>query len=160
MTTTKPARSLLSAILFTGLLAGLLDGLAAIIQYTINGGKEPARIFKYIASAVFGKEKAYNSGNSMVVWGVLFHLGIAMLFTAFFFLIYPKIRGLATNRVITAIVYGLFVWAIMNLLVVPMSQIHPAPFVLKKAAIAAGILIVCIGIPVSFMANKYYLYRK
>ncbi|HUR67511.1 MAG TPA: hypothetical protein VMZ03_14255 [Chitinophagaceae bacterium] len=159
MRTTQPGRSLLSAILFTGLLAGLMDGLAAIIQYTINGGKNPANIFKYIATAVFGKD-AFTKGNSMVVWGVVFHLGIAMLFTAFFFLIYPKIKGFASNKILTAIVFGLFAWAVMNLLVVPLSKIHQAPFVLKKAAIAASILIVCIGFPVSFMANKYYLYRK
>jgi uncharacterized membrane protein YagU involved in acid resistance len=159
MTTTKTTSSLLSVILFTGLLAGLMDGLAAIIQYTLNGGKNPANIFKYIASGVFGKE-AFTKGTSMVVWGVFFHLLIAMLFTAFFFLIYPKIKWLGENKILAAILYGLFVWVVMNQLVVPMSQIKQPPFDLKNAAIAAGILIVCIGFPVSFMANKYYLYRK
>jgi uncharacterized membrane protein YagU involved in acid resistance len=159
MSTTRHTRSIFLAILFTGLLAGLLDGLAAIIQFTINGGKNPANIFKYIASGVFGKE-AYAKGNSMVAWGVFFHLLIAMLLTVFFFLIYPTVKWLGENKILAGILYGIFAWVVTTQLVIPLSQINPPPFQLKKAMIAVLILIFCIGLPISLMANKYYLYRK
>src|SRR5687768_11976817 len=135
MSTTNPKRPVLFAILFTGLLAGLLDGLAAIIQYTLNGGKNPASVFKYIASGIFGRE-AFSKGDSMVIWGVLFHLLIALLFTAFYFLIYPRIKWLGENKVLAGILYGIFVWAVMTQLVVPVSEIRQPAFDLKKAVIA------------------------
>jgi hypothetical protein len=44
----------------------------------------------------------------------------------------------------------------MNRVVVPQTKIVQAPFQLKNAAIAAGILIVAIGIPLSFISYWFY----
>lgn len=157
-TTHQRTGSLIRAILFTGLLVGLLDGLAAIIQYTINGGTKPASVFKYIASAVFGKE-AFSGGTATVIWGVLFHLLIALLFTAFFFLVLAKIKWVQENKLLAGVFYGVFVWLVMTRLVIPLSLLTQPQFDIKKALIAVAILIVCIGIPVSLLANKYYRSR-
>jgi len=151
----KDSRSLLFVILITGLLTGLLDGLAAILHFSVNGGKNPANIFKFIASGVFGKQ-AFSGGTIMVFWGALFHFLIALLFTAFFFLIFPKIKWLGQNKLLAGILYGIFVWVVMNCLVLPLSNTRPLPFDAGKALIAALILITCVGLPVSLMAHKYY----
>ncbi len=142
-------------ILLTGLLAGVLDGSAAIIHFLVKGGKDPSKIFKFIASGIFGG-KAFAGGNEMIVYGVLFHFMIALSFTAFYFLIYPKIKMLSANVFLSAILYGLFVWAVMNLVVLPLSNTPPLGFKIGNAAVAAGILILCIGVPVSLLAHKYY----
>ncbi|HRH60078.1 MAG TPA: hypothetical protein PL045_05880 [Chitinophagaceae bacterium] len=42
----------------------------------------------------------------------------------------------------------------MNLIVVPLSNSPKFPFDAARAAIAASILIVCIGIPLAFMAKS------
>ena len=153
--------SLVQWILLTGLLAGTLDGLAAVINFTINGGKDPVvLIFRYIAGAVFGA-KARTGGTPMVIWGIFFHYMIAMLFTIFFFLIYPKIRSFLPHPIITGLIYGALVWVIMNQVVVPLSNLPKKPvFHLKNAAIQMGILMLCIGLPISLMTKKYYLYKK
>ena len=148
-----------TAIIRAGLIAGTLDGTAAIIQYTINGGKQPANIFRYIASGLFGK-KALAGGWPMAGWGLLFHFLIAFAFTLFFFRIYPRVPWFAKNKLLTGLVYGVFVWAVMNLLVVPLSYISKFPAHIKPAAIAMMILVVCIGMPLSLLANKYYLYKN
>ena len=152
-------QNLAVAILLTGLAAGALDGLAAIIQYSINGGKKPEVIFKYIASAALGK-KAMTGGIPMILLGIFFHFLIAFLFTLFFYWIYPHIAFLRQQPLLSGIGYGLFAWAIMNFVVIPLSKLKQVPFDLSKAAIAAGILIICIGIPISLLANKHYLYKK
>jgi hypothetical protein len=145
------------AILVAGLLAGTLDILSAFTQYYIVTGKNPVKILNYIASAVFGKEEAYAGGTGMVLLGLLFHYLIAFAFTLFFFWLYPRWNAFAKNWVLTAIGYGLFVWAVMNLLVVPfLTRITVAPFNLSKAAVAALILICAIAIPVTLIARKYY----
>jgi hypothetical protein len=155
MPANQTQKSLLSAILIAGIIAGIADGLAAIINFYISTGRGPAIIFKFIASAVFGTS-AFSGGSAMIVWGVLFHLMIAMIFTALFFLLYPRVSLLRGNKFLVAIGYGLFVWAVMNLLVVPASAAPVQPLQLKNSIIQAIILICCIGLPASLLANKYY----
>jgi len=161
LTTSSPrtSKNIFTAILIAGLVAGTMDGLAAIINFLANGGKKPESIFKYISSGLVGK-KAYTGGNTMILLGVLLHYFIALSFTAFFFLLFPKIKWLQNNVVIGGLIYGLFVWVIMNRVVVPLSLIPPRPFVWKSAIINMLILMVCIGLPAALLAKKHYLYRK
>ncbi|MEO6219460.1 MAG: hypothetical protein ABIO81_03460 [Ginsengibacter sp.] len=63
----------------TGLLAGTLDAIAAMINYTINGGKLPSRIFQYIASGAVGTQ-AFKGGKGMIILGTIFHYIIALLY--------------------------------------------------------------------------------
>ena len=71
-------------ILATGLLAGTLDAIAAIIIHTINGGKLPSRIFQYIAGGAVGTQ-AFTGSTGMVILGIILHYTIAFAFTLFFF---------------------------------------------------------------------------
>lgn len=155
----KPS-NLLVTILWVGFLVGLLDISAAFIQVKIMfPDRNPLRVLQYIASAVFGKERAY-SEDTMYLFGALFHFIIAYGFTIAFFLVYPHLYFLSKSRLLTAIVYGIFIWVVMNLLIVPQTKIGRHPIVLKNAAIAAGILIVAIGIPLSYLAYRFYHLRK
>jgi hypothetical protein len=153
------------AVLTTGLIAGALDATAASIQYYINTQKEPARVFRYIASAVLGKETLTKDLYTMAAWGLLFHMIIAMTWTLLFFLFFRQIRSVLKNKFVAGIVYALFVWCIMNFLVVPLafgtdlgmqatSLFSQAR--LKNSLIAMGILIVAIGLPISLLADRYY----
>ena len=148
-------RSLVKAILFAGLIAGTLDAAAATIKYYIDTGNGPVRIFVFIASGVFGKD-AYASSKSIAIFGLIFHYLIAIIFSGFYFLIYPQIKFLHTNKLFSAFLYGIFVWLIMNLIVVPLSNTPALTFHITGALIAAFILIICIGIPVCFMAASFY----
>jgi len=149
------ARDLLLTILWTGLFVGYLDITAAIINFMFNSDKSPRLIFNYISSAAFGKERAY-SETSMVALGVLFHFIVAYSFTVFFFLIYPRLRFLTKNRLLTGILYGCFVWTVMNLFVVPNTYINKYPPVAAKTLIQVAILIIAIGIPLSYIAYWFY----
>jgi hypothetical protein len=148
-------KSLAHAILVTGLLAGTLDISAAIIQYLIKTRNNPVKIFNYIASGVFGKA-AYTDGRVMPVVGLLFHYCIAIIFTAFFFLIYPKIKFLSKNIVLSGLLYGIFTWLVMNFIVVPLSAISGFPSSVLQSVIGCLILMFAIGLPVAIMAYRYY----
>ena len=147
----------LKPVLITGLIAGTLDLAGACIASTIERGRFPKKILEFIAQGVFGK-KALTGGLSMQLYGLLFHFLIAMVFTFFYFLIYPKIKLLHKNILLSAFIYGLFVWAVMNLIVVPNSAMPKsnAPFNYEGAAKATLVLIICIGLPVAYFAKKYY----
>lgn len=148
--------SLLLKMIQAGLIVGTLDILSAFIYYFLKtGNKNVFVVLKSVASGAFGKE-ALSGGSKMMVAGLIFHYAIAFSFTVFFFWLFPKVKLASKNLLLTGIIYGLFVWTVMNMLVVPLSQIGPRPFNLSNAIINALILIVCIGIPLAFIASKFY----
>jgi len=141
-----------TTILLTGLLAGTLDITAAII---ILAKMRAAMVFKYIASGAFGKE-AYGAGPQMILFGAFFHYLIAMTITGIYFLVYPRLPFLKTNKLISAVWIGIWAWIFMNLVVVPLSQIGPIKLTPESIIKNIVILIVCIGLPVSFLISRYY----
>ena len=152
--------NLLLKLIQAGLLVGTLDILSAFTYYFLKtGNKNVFIVLKYVASGAFGK-KALSGGNEMILAGLIFHYAIAFSFTVFFFWLFPKIKPASKNLLVTGIIYGLFVWVVMNILVVPLSQIGTRPSNLSNAIINALILIVCIGIPLAFIAGKFYSKKR
>ena len=142
-------------ILWSGLLVGTLDMAAALIHYVIVTNNDPTSVLKYIASSVYGNE-AYAGGSRMVVAGLLIHFCIALSFTLMFFMIYPFLKMRIPNPVITGILYGCFIWIVMNLLVLPLTQVNQGTLQLIPSVTGILILIVAIGIPLSLVARRYY----
>ncbi len=135
------------------LIAGTMDFCAACIQYYLRTGKNPENVLKFVASGVFGKS-AFESGHLYSVIGLLFHYLIAFSFTLFFFFLYPKLKILSFNIFLSAVLYGVFTWTIMNRIVLPLSNTPPIPFTWLGAATAAVILVVCIGLPLAIIAKR------
>lgn len=153
------AKPLLKTIAWVGLLAGTLDILSACLQAYIARGITPETVLRFIASGAFGKP-AFTGGWEMPLTGLLFHYIIAYSFTILFFLLYPSIKLMRKSIVLTAVVYGIFIFVVMNLLVLPLTKITRAPIQLGKAAIATCILIVAIGLPLSIFTRNFYRHRN
>lgn len=149
------AQSSTRTILRAGLVAGVLDALGATVVFLLRGGKNPAGIWKFVASGVFGKE-AFAGGSGMVVWGLVFHLCIAMIWAIIFFQLYPTLRRHISNPVVLGLLYGVLVWLAMNLIVLPLSNVTTQPFQLPGVLIGMGVLMVCIGLPISLITHNYY----
>ncbi|NCU05957.1 MAG: DUF1440 domain-containing protein [Chitinophagaceae bacterium] len=145
---------LTSKILLAGLLVGTLDIAAAMFQFFLNTGKSPFIVLKFVASGLFGKA-ALTGGDDMIAWGFLFHYFIAMSFTVFFFWLCGKRPALLQHRLLTGIGYGIFTWSVMRFIVLPLSLTNKQPFSWSGTLTAIAILIVCIGIPLSFMAAAF-----
>lgn len=152
---TNRRSSAANTILFAGFVAGTMDITAAIIHFYIRTQKGPTRLLQFVASGVFGQD-AFAGGTTMAMLGLFFHFIVAFIFTIIFFIIYPKIKLLSKNWVVAGIVYGAIVWVIMNRIVLPLSNTPKGPFNLTQAAIGMGILMVCIGLPISFFVSRYY----
>jgi hypothetical protein len=147
--------NLFRKILKAGLIVGTFDILASFIHYFIRTGDNPLNILKYIASAIMGQE-AFSGDALVFASGLILHYIIALVFTAWFFWLFPSLKFLVKNKIVTGAIYGIFIWAVMNLLVVPLTKIPSHQVNIPNAVIAASILIVCIGIPLSFMASNFY----
>jgi uncharacterized membrane protein YagU involved in acid resistance len=141
-----------------GFLVGTLDISAAFLYYYTKTGKNPLRVLTFIASGIFGKA-AFAGGSEMLLAGLALHYIIALTLTFFFFWLLSRLEGLRKVNLLVGIVYGIFVWAVMNLVVVPLSSVSKQPFQWDTALINVLILIACIGIPLAVMANNYYKKR-
>jgi hypothetical protein len=141
-----------SVVLWSWLLVGTLDLSAAMIQ-TILANGNIQRLFQFIASGAFGKE-AFDGGWSYAIYGVLFHYIIAFIWTIIFFALYSALNLSRFNKILVGICYGVVIWFVMNRVVLPLSNITPRPFDLTKSLIAASILTVAIGLPLSFIASR------
>ncbi|GAB4018003.1 hypothetical protein GCM10028773_16280 [Spirosoma koreense] len=132
----------------------MLDALGAMSTFMLRGGKDPLMVWRYVASGAFGNE-ALKGGSAPVVWGLGFHFVIALTFAAFFYLIYPSLRRLISNPILTGLLYGVFVWVVMNLLVLPLSQVAPPVFEISRVLIGLSVLMLCVGLPIALIVNRY-----
>lgn len=149
-------KNILPAILWAGLLAGTLDIVAALIHFYLRTNRDPVFVFQYIASSLFGN-KAYSGETSMILAGAILHYLVAYSFTVFFFLIYPRIKLMSASIVITGVIYGLFTWLVMNKLVLPLTKVVlPVKTDPIQMTISILILIGAIGIPLAYLARKFY----
>lgn len=140
-------------ILLTTLIAGTLDLLAAYINIYIKTGHLSKHMFQYIAGGALGLKNSMNGGAPVILLGIFFHYFIVFCFTLFFFWLYRKNRVFGINRYLAALLYGIFIWAVMNLVVLPLSALPSGSVDLGKALIDALILSVAIGLPVSLSAR-------
>ncbi len=149
----KINKKIVPAILYLTLIAGTLDIITALIDFSLSTGKNPAIVLQYIASAIVGRS-AYAGGTDVVLVGLFFHYLIAFLFTFLFVFLFIKNKWVSHNKMVIGVLYGLFVWAVMNLIVVPFSQ-AAMPLNFYKALKAMLILIVMVGLPLAFLTPRF-----
>jgi hypothetical protein len=143
-------------LLLTVLVAGTLDILSAYTNSFIRSGHISRKMFQYIAGGALGLKNSLDGGLPVILLGVFFHYFIVFCFTAFFFFLYRKNRVFGLNKYVAALVYGVFIWAVMNLVVLPLSALPSRTITLGNALLDALILAVMIGLPVSLSARAYY----
>jgi hypothetical protein len=147
-------RSLYKRLLVTVLIAGTLDILSAYVNGFIQTGHISRKMFQYIAGGALGLKNTLNGGVPVILLGIFFHYFITFSFTLFFFFLYRKNRVFGLNRYVAALLYGFFIWAVMNLIVLPLSALPPGAITIGNALLGGSILAVMIGLPVSFSARS------
>jgi uncharacterized membrane protein YagU involved in acid resistance len=150
-----PNNNAARSILLAGFVAGLLDITAAIISFYLNRNQPPTRMFQFIASGVLGTS-AFTGGIGTAALGLLFHFMLAYIFTIAFYVIYPRINLLLKNKIITGLAYGVMVWCIMNLVVLPLSNAPAVPLQTKGVIIGMLIIMFCVGLPIALFAHRFY----
>jgi len=139
-------------VLLIALIAGTLDGLAAVI---FLGKMNFMGVFQYISSAIMGT-KAFAGGIKMALIGLILHYFIAFSFTLIFTIASTKTSVLRKNIILSGILYGIIVWTIMTLLIIPLTKIPAAPFQYERAILNAVILVFCIGLPISYLTARKF----
>jgi hypothetical protein len=144
-----------SIIIKAWLIAGTLDISLAFLYSSLKRGTSPATVLQYISKVVFGKT-TLTDPVILAITGLVIHFAIAMAWTILFFIVYRSLGLVRINKIVTGMLYGLLVWTIMNILVLPLWNNKPFVFNPESSTINAVILIVAIGMPLSFIAHQYY----
>jgi uncharacterized membrane protein YagU involved in acid resistance len=113
------------------------------------------RILQGIASGALGP-RAYTGGLATAALGVAFHYAIALIWTVVFFVACRTFRWLGAHPIPIGLAYGVVVWSVMNLVVLPLSNARRGPFNLSGAIIGAVILMFCIGLPIAAIVGRHF----
>src|SRR5690242_13822234 len=152
----SPFATLLRNVVWIGLVAGTLDITENII-YVAFLGFTPRRIFQYITSGLLGAH-SFQMGWTSVSLGVVIHYAIALTWTAIFYIAATRCNfTLLTRRaILSGIIYGQLVYAVMNFVILRMSALPPRPVAptLVSRINAVLALVFCIGLPIALLTRR------
>jgi uncharacterized membrane protein YagU involved in acid resistance len=143
---------LLGAALLGGLVAGTLDILGAMALTALNGGP-PLRAVRSVASGWVGT-RAYEGGAEMIALGFATHFAIATLMATAYVVVATRVRDLVRRPWRWGALYGLAMYAVMYLVVLPLRW--PALFPSFELERVAGQLfchVFLVGIPIALIAR-------
>jgi hypothetical protein len=134
--------SMTRALLLGTLTVGGLDLLDAIIFFHFRG-VAPLRIPQSIASGVLGRS-AFEGGIPTAILGTALHFFIAFVIVFTYSIASRRLPRLVDSPWAFGPVYGLVVYVVMNLIVVPLSRAsHASP---STAVLVNGLLIHALGV--------------
>lgn len=144
-----------SIIAMAALITGILDASAAMVHSYMANGVTPDRVWKYVASGIAGRA-AFTGGSGMVVLGLLCHFVIATIFSILFYFLYQRLSFFSRNIFVTGIIWGLVVWAIMYLIVTPLSNTPPRTLSISVQAVWPQWLIhmFLVGLPMAYTIHR------
>ena len=141
-------------IFLGGLIAGTLDLTAACVYSWIRASVSPIRVFQFIASGVLGTE-SFTGGAKTAVLGVALHFLIATVATTIFYFASRAWFVLIEHPIVSGLLYGIPVYAFMNFVVLPLSQVQQRPQPMSARLINLVILMFCIGLPIALIVRRY-----
>jgi hypothetical protein len=141
-------RSLPIAIFFGGFLAGSFDLAAAFV---IFGWGVP----RAIAAGLLGSQ-ALHGGFGTWILGVLLHYLIAYSVATIYCAASWKLEFLKPHFLVCGIFYGIAIFLVMNLVVLPLSELHAAgPYELRPLIQGSLVHMFLIGVPIAFCLHKF-----
>jgi len=114
------------AILGGGLTAGACDFVYASVFYYLWKQIPPIKIWQSVAGGVLGAS-ASDGGYQSAAIGVGLHFFIAILMATAFVLVSLKLKFLARHALLFGPLYGIFLYYVMNGVVLPLSNVPTPP---------------------------------
>ena len=112
------------------------------------------RILQSVASGLLGKP-AFEGGVPIALLGLALHFFIAFSWATLFYLASRVIPALTRHKVIAGLFYGFLIYAVMNLVVLPLSA-YPRKVSFPLLVLVTGLLVhmFCIGLPISLAVRR------
>jgi hypothetical protein len=141
--TSTHAQSPFLAILVGGFIAGALDATTAFISFGWG-------MTRGIASGVLGS-RAFTGGTAIWIFGLALHFFIAISAAAIYYVVSRRLAFLREHFIVCGLFYGIAIYLVMNLIVVPLSAVPFAVGPFSVRAMRQGILVhmFLIGLPIA-----------
>ena len=140
----------LNRLVMAGLAAGVVDLVYASTRGFLASGSVTAP-WRSVASGWLGRA-AHQGGPEMVVLGVATHFALAMLMTAVWIYGLERFAGTGRRKVVGAVIYGVGLYAVMYLIVLPLRWPGASPR--WDAGTAMDVLAhVAVGLCAAFVAS-------
>jgi hypothetical protein len=152
--TSPELQRLLHFTLLAGGTAALLDATLACTYWGIARGSTPMAIFQSVSAGLLGRE-AFNGGPPTAWLGVLLHLFIAScmaLTYGFAALRWPAL--LQPPVWASGLAYGLVLYGVMHLVVLPLSRALPPPTMWSWRLADVGSHLFFVGLPIAWFAQR------
>jgi len=142
-------------IILATAVAGTLDLLSAFVFSALAPHPAgPGAIMRFVASGPLG-DGALTGASAYVLAGYIVHFAIMTCMVSAYVLIAPSIPSLFSRPLIAGILYGLLLWVIMYWVVRPLRWPGMYPRSLLGVAEAWFSHIVCVGLPIAFIAWRH-----
>lgn len=147
----RPPLSPASAVLLGGLTIALLDIADAIVYYGLKGAT-PIRIFQSIARGLLGRA-AFDGGLPTALLGALLHTFISVMIALVFYVAATRLPVLVRQPWRWGALYGVGVYLVMYLIVLPLSRVGLPPFRAPDVLDEILIHVFGVGIPAALFAR-------
>ena len=127
--------------------------IASAIIMALARGSTPMRLLQFVASGVLGR-RAFEGGAATAGLGLALHFVIAFAVVVVFHFARQQIAVVRERPIASGIVYGVIVWLVMNLVVLPFSAARPR-HALVPDLIQIAIHIFIIGLPTSLLLRRF-----
>ena len=140
------------AILWGGLVAGILDAIDGVVAFSTQG-LNPIQVLQYIASGALGPS-AFQGGLATAGLGATLHFTIAWAAAGVFVLASRWVPVLRTRAVLFGLLYGTAVYFFMNYVVLPLSAVARRPF--NLGLFINGVIghALFVGVPIALCARR------
>lgn len=141
------------ALLVGGSIAGALDLLFAI-SFAAYNGTAPMELLQTVASGALG-EAAFTGGALAAALGLLLHFLLSYAWAGVFLLAAMRVPALVRRPLVSGIVFGIVVFLMMRLVVLPLSA-FPFPVKFRPLASALDLLshMFFFGAPIAFATRR------
>ena len=142
-------------IAVAGLVAGVLDILYVIVYFAITvKGVGSTQIFHGIAAGLLGSKAAREGGATTAALGLGLLFVIALGAAAVFYAASRRWKFLLERPWVTGPFYGVLVWLVMNLVVLPLSANPPKAFPSPNWMPVLIAHLTCVGLPIAVLVRR------
>ena len=136
-----------------GLVAGALDILYACVFWGVRRGVPARRIFQSVAAGVLGKA-TFDGGLQTAALGLALHFFIAISMAVAYYVVARRWALLWRQPWLGGAVYGVFLYVVMNYVVVPLSRAGAGSKDALWITLSVAAHIVLVGIPCALFARR------
>jgi hypothetical protein len=141
-------------IFWGGLISGALDITAAEFTIWRPRGITPLRGLQNIAAGLLGV-RSFQGGLRTAILGAALHFLIAFTASAVFYGASRRLSFMTQQTVLSGALYGILVYLVMNLIVVPLCASMKGPSSVASVLVGVIVHMVCVGLPIAFTVRYF-----